>query len=483
MSNVLSIDIGTSSISVLVLSLDDDRVLSSVSAPNASNVPKLAHGRHEQHPVQIWEIVSGLIDRALAAGRPNTAIDALIVTGQMHGVLLIDENVAPLTNLITWRDQRARDARTVSRLNQDPSNAERCGCALRPGYGAGTLHVMFGDTDFAKSYDQKGVFAVTIVDFITAKLSGEIVTAPSMAASWGILNISSDSWDDALLADLRIPRNLLPPIKRAGTSIGTVREGLRKKWPACEAAIVCAGVGDNQASVAASLPISEGASLINVGTGAQVSVVTSNAMFHQSIEIRPFVLGYNIAVGSSLCGGWAYTYIAELFQSLALALTGESMDLQAVYRRMNTLAAGASHDCDGLEMETAFLGLRHDPTRKGSLYDIDAHNLTPANICRSAVRGIVKELFDAYKAMNIESTSIYLAGNAVRNIPIMVDEIEALWSQRPREIGGHEEAALGAAYIAALISGLIDPRDPSTTQSTAAERFSVEAALMQAACK
>ncbi len=105
---VLGLDLGTSKLCAVALSTDERRVLAVRSAPNDADVPDLPPDRHEQDPAKILDRSLELVRELLAEDAVEAEdVTGLCVTGQMHGVLLVDRDLRPVTPLVTWRDRSA----------------------------------------------------------------------------------------------------------------------------------------------------------------------------------------------------------------------------------------------------------------------------------------------------------------------------------------------------------------------------------------
>ena len=92
MQIILSVDIGTTSISVLALDVSSWRVITVQSINNDSSINDVPQGFHEQDPNVILATVQKLIGQTLTCLIEHQyqikVIEAMVVTGQMHGILL-----------------------------------------------------------------------------------------------------------------------------------------------------------------------------------------------------------------------------------------------------------------------------------------------------------------------------------------------------------------------------------------------------------
>jgi sugar (pentulose or hexulose) kinase len=443
MSILLAVDIGTTKLCALALDASSGNPLAILTCPNDSEIPGLERDQHEQDPRRILMLSYGLLQDLLKQ-EPlrGQAVAGLGLTGQMHGVLLVDEQLEPLTNLITWRD--ARSAADISfwqeRIGMDAP--ARLGCLLAAGYGGPSLAWLA-----RKSSLPANARALSIAGFLAASLCGEAACDPTHAASWGLYDVLSGGWDLPTAAALGIDPHILPALQPAAMPLGYLSGAARKRLGLPSGIPVCSPLGDNQAGVYGLANGDRSALMLNLGTGGQVSTPRSTYAYNPALETRPMPFGGFIQVGASLCGGWSYAYLRQFFQAILREIGGIELPDEMVYARMNDLAEQA--ESEGLVFDTRFNGSRLEPGLRGSLSGIDSHNLTPAALSRSLVAGMLQELFDLAQAAGLQDVRrVVAAGNAVRKNPLLPQLIARRFGL-PCEISEHrEEAALGAARAA-----------------------------------
>ncbi|MFH1550022.1 MAG: FGGY family carbohydrate kinase [Planctomycetota bacterium] len=439
MKIILSLDIGTTKISALALSVETLQPLAVISAPNSAAVPGLPPERHEQNPLRIRDDCLNLLSALPGNDAVHTdAVVGIAISGQMHGVLLADSSLMCLTNLITWRDRR-----TVG--FDGPDNAEETGSRLCAGYGGVTLNWLVKNGALPRD-----AVALTIADYIAASLTGKIATEPTHAASWGIFSLRNNRWDAALIEHLGIPRTALPEIRPSSRPLEKLSAETAGALGLSPEVMVCSPLGDNQAAFVGAAGFSGDAAVVNIGTGAQVSIPQKKFTYVKPFETRPMPFGGFILVGASLCGGWAYEYLKDFFGATVRGIAGIELDDNAIYERMNALAEKAG-EMTGLLADTRFSGTRSDPRVRGSISNIDTGNLAPGNLARAFTTGIVRELADIMSDAGIANREHVIAcGNAVRKNPLITRVIGRIFGV-PCFVGQiQEEAALGAAYAAAV---------------------------------
>ena len=411
-TQAIGIDIGTTSICGVVIDTETGEMLHSVTKNSNAFLEGTASWEKIQSVEKINTIATEILDSLLSE---ETAV--IGVTGQMHGIVYVDENGACLSPLYTWQDGRG---------NQpfgDTTYAEFLGSSS--GYG----HV----TDFYNRQnnlvpEQARTFC-TIQDYFVMQLCGR--TEPMVhitdAASFGLFDLA----EKRFTCDSNI--DVVEGYQIAGTY---------KNIP------VSAAIGDNQASVLSCLSTDRDL-LINVGTGSQVSVICDKLLKAENIEIRPFFEGKYLAVGAALCGGRAYAVLKDFYKSLLSMVS--NVDDSAVYGMMNQLL---HEEGEALTVDTRFDGTRADKTLRGGIHDISVDNFTPAALTKGVLQGMVKELYDMYLAMGTNIEGIVGSGNGIRKNKALAQAAETMFA-RPLKIPCHtEEAAFGAALYGMISAGI-----------------------------
>ena len=179
----LGIDIGTSKVCVVVFDIDLLKVVATYSAPNTATVDTVAASfLHEQDPEGIWRICVTLIQQIPSS---LEKIVSITITGQMHGLLILDEQHIPTINFITWRD---------GRLSKASANLDYCsenGCSIRVGYGASTLLAL----NEYSLLDEESYTVCSITSFIMGKLCGDYRVDETLAASFGVFSLEKSDWN------------------------------------------------------------------------------------------------------------------------------------------------------------------------------------------------------------------------------------------------------------------------------------------------
>lgn len=467
----LGLDIGTTTMTALVLDVTTGNVVAVKTAPNACDITSPSdrkQGRSEWDAAQIITCALDVVKQAVAEAGPMEGIG---ITGQMHGMLLIDPSGQPVGPFIGWQDRRGMEAMPGSeatyvahlrQLAKELGAFER-GCRPHPGY-LGTSLFWLKQQNALPS----GASATFLPDFAAAHLTGtHPATDATNAAGSGLFDTRDRCWRKDLLDRLGLHQGLLPDLVPSGTPIGGVTPTIAERTGLKPGTPVCAACGDNQASFAGSVGDYASSVLVNVGTGGQVSVYMPQAHPTDELEARPFMDGGFLLVGAGLVGGRSYAWLRDFFRGIGQAFFGATGD-EDLYAVMNRLAGQIPPGSDGLICEPLFTGTRREPDRRGIWRNVGATNFTPGHLARALMEGLAEQFARLYGEMDTPNAGRRMqligAGNGIRKNALLRDILSARFSM-PLKMPRHtEEAAFGAALMGAVSTGVFpDIKTAGTT--------------------
>jgi sugar (pentulose or hexulose) kinase len=460
MSVVIGIDLGTTTVTALALDARTGDVVATATVPNAAEITSAAdkaRGRSEWDARAIAETACACLRDV--AGRVRPA--GLGLTGQQHGVVVVDD-LRPLTPLVNWQDRRGEEAyaggpltyveEAIRRAGADAPR--RTGCRLAAGYMGVTLFWMRSNGLLPAA--GKACF---LADYFGALLTGTApVTDPTCAASSGILDVRAGAWDAGLVAALGLPLALFPEVRPSGAPLGPLTAALAGATGLPEGLPVFGGVGDNQASFLGSVADRGDSVLVNVGTGGQVSAYADGFGFDPLLETRPFPGGGYLLACAGLCGGRSYALLERFFRQAGEQLCGAPAG-EPLYAAMNRLADSAPRGAGGLVCEPFFTGTRHRPELRASWAGASAENFTPANVTRALLEGMARAFRAGYDAIGRAGGGgkgrLVGAGNGLRENAVLARCVADEFGLPLRVPRHREEAAYGAALLAAAGAGLV----------------------------
>lgn len=425
----MGIDIGTTSISMVMLDEENGALIARETVNHASFIDDGCPVGKAQDVGRIISIVMEKYAALVSAhGRPC----CIGLTGQMHGMLYVDKDGEAVSPLYTWQDGRGNlpmaDGRTYAQALREYG-------AAASGYGL-TTHFYMKQNGLVPA---NAASMATISDYLAMKLTGNKmpVLGADMAASWGCFDLKEKAF--------RMADELLPRVVKGYAIVGETPDGVP----------VMVSAGDNQASVIGSVRDMEGTVLLNIGTGSQVSLGTDRYFdCGGAIELRPCADQYILA-GSGLCGGRAYAMLEQFYREAA------GSDAPCYDRMLQQATAFVDqYGMDAAwEVRTTFSGTRSNPDERGSIRGIGVQNFRPGALTAGLVAGILGELNECYRGM-IDMTGaparfMVGSGNGLRKNPLMRRLAEEMFGLRLHIPAHMEEAAYGAALCALTASGRV----------------------------
>jgi xylulokinase len=451
MSYMVGIDVGTSGAKTLLIDADGNVIASALEEyPLHTPRPLWA----EQHPEDWWRATMGSIGAVLSrAGVRPVEIVGLGLTGQMHGMVALDEQGQVLRPCIMWNDQRTgvQCAEIMQTVGRERFLALTGNLAL-PGF---TAPKILWVRDNEPEVYQRIAQVLLPKDYIRYRLTGDYATEVSDAAGTVLLDVAHRRWSREVLEALNIPEEWLPRCYESPEVTGNVSQaaaratGLRADLP------VVGGGGDNAAAAIGSGIVREGVISASVGTSGVVFAHTDEIKLDPQARLHSFchavpgrwhVMGVMLSAGGSL--RWLRDTIAGPEREVA---QWAGMD---PYELLDRQAARVPPGCEGLLFLPYLTGERTpypDPNARGAFVGLTLRHGKGA-LVRAVLEGVAYGLRDSLellRALEIPIRQVRALGGGARS---------RLWRQIMADIFGVELVTIniteGAAYGAALLAGV-----------------------------
>ena len=442
--NRMGIDIGTTTVSIVLVEKETGKLVARETMNHESFLP----GETPENKIQDSEkIFAVTIEKIKELIRAYGSPEGIGFTGQMHGMLYLDEEGNAVSPLYTWQDGSGNlpleGGKTSVELLRDLVDSPGM---LATGYGLVTHFYL----TITGKIPAEAVKMTTISDYIAMKLCGgqSPVIGADMAASWGFFDLEKRQFrlEDMKKAGMDI--SYLPEVAKKHCLIGNTVE-----MEAIPAGIpVTVSMGDNQASFLGAVGELQNAVVVNVGTGSQVSFVSENYVSGEgTIELRPYMDDSYLLAGSSLCGGRAYAMLEQFYREAA-GKTEESF-YDVMYKQAQEFVEKYGTEA-AWKVRTSFSGTRTNPKEKGQITGIGVENFHPGALTVGVIKGILEELYEQYRVMSRitgkKADHLVGSGNGIRKNKMMQKLAEEMFGL-PMEIPAcQEEAACGAAMISFL---------------------------------
>jgi xylulokinase len=259
---MLGIDLGTSSVKVIVL--DTQGRTLSVSKGNYKVMAPLP-GWAESDPSAWWRATVSTVQAAVTQA-PQDTITAIGLSGQMHGIVPTNKEGQPTRAALLWADTRA-EAELARYQALPTSMLERLANPLVPGM-AGPLLCWLADHE-ATSY-QATRWALQPKDWLRLCLTDSIATDPSDASATLLYDLPADRWADDVIAALSLKRDLFAPISQSGVLAGTLSARAAEALGLSPGLPVATGAADTAAAALGTGLLAPGPIQLTLGTGAQL---------------------------------------------------------------------------------------------------------------------------------------------------------------------------------------------------------------------
>ncbi|MDO9416748.1 xylulokinase [Pararhizobium sp.] len=237
----LAIDVGTGSVRAALV--DVAGAIVSIKAREHDQIVA-QFGWAEQRPADWWDGVLDTIGAVLAAiPDARRRITAVVACGQMHATVLVDDSgnltrgSAPL-----WNDKRTIDIVTAFEKNNPAETylAESGNPATPAWPGFKLAWLRDNDPD---AYN-RAAFVLMPKDYINLRLTGEIAMDEGDASCSFLMNPTSRSWSDQMIARLGLDRRKLPPIRKPLDILGWITAQAAKETGLLEGTPVLVGGAD-----------------------------------------------------------------------------------------------------------------------------------------------------------------------------------------------------------------------------------------------
>ncbi len=424
MAKLLGIDVGTSGCKVLLLD-ENGTVLKQAASEYPLSVPKPMWS--EQNPDDWWTGVQKCIEEIGEEG-----LDAIGVTGQMHGAVFLDENDEVIRPAILWNDQRTvEECADIDRtVGPDSVRAITCNPPLT-GFQAPKIL-------WVRKHEPENFARIKTVllpkDYIRFKLTGEKVTEVSDASGTGLFDVPNRKWSDEMLRLLGLDSHMFPRCVESDEVTGRTKHGVP----------VVGGGGDQAAGAVGTGAVEPGIISVSLGTSGVVFTAITDANYDHAGAAHTFCHSNRKwhAMGVMLSCGGALRWYRD---TLCPGLSYDDISMEA-----SRVAPGAEGLCF-LPYLTGERCPHNDPYARSAFAGITLGH-TRAHFSRAVFEGITFGLMEGMELL------IGL-GALVSEIRVTSGGAKSpFWIQMLADVFGRPCSTLecdeGPAYGAAILAGV-----------------------------
>lgn len=435
----LGIDVGTTGIKALVVN-GNGQVMDQYHRRLELRVPK--PGWAEQEPEDWLKAVLDILKEVAKVYQ----IQSISFSGQMHSLVMLDQDDQVLRKAILWCDQRTT---VPCKEATDKIGGEQVviGLIANPILEGFTLGKILWVKENEPEHYQRIKKVMMPKDYICLKLGGEYGTDYSDASGTAYFNVHESRWSNDLLDMLNIPPTILPPVFESHSVRGVLRKDLAKAlgW---NNTLIVSGGADN-AVAAYGIGISKpGDTMVSIGTSGTVLTATEKGepdfdgkihFFHHVLPGQKYYMGVMLSAAHSL--NW-------FLKTFDIRWSFEDLE-----KKISQIKPGAG----GLLFLPYLNGERtplRDPNARGVLFGMSSKTTTE-EVIRAVIEGVTFGLRDSFELIKDKTQvkTIRVVGGGAKNkvwCSIIADNLKMPISVPENDEGG----AYGAAMLAAKGAGI-----------------------------
>jgi len=450
-SCLLGIDVGTTGSKALLIDADGEvRAAATAEYPMFTPRPLWA----EQDPADWWDGTVESVRRVLdeASVRPEQ-VAGVGLTGQMHGLVLLDGRGEVLRPCIMWNDQRtaAECAAITGRVGAERV-LQLTGNPVLPGFTAPKL--LWVRRHEPKVYERVAKVLLP-KDYVRYRMTGGFFGEVSDASGSALFDVGRRRWSDEMLEALDVPRRWLPEVTESPVVSAHVSAEAAGATGLPEGTPVVGGGGDQAAQAVGTGVVSEGIVSVTLGTSGVVFAssdvyrVEPQGRLHAFCHAVPdtwHLMGVMLSAAGSF--RWYRDTLGEMERVRAAEGGRDAYDL------LTEAAAGVEPGCEGLIFLPYLTGERTpypDPHARGVFFGLTLRH-TKAHLTRAVLEGVsygLRDSLELMRGLGLSIEQVRVSGGGARS---------ALWRQILADVFGIEIVTVnvteGAAYGAALLAGV-----------------------------
>lgn len=440
MNNYIGIDLGTSGLKAVLVS-EDGQVKGIGFGSYPIDIPQ--SGYAEQDPLLWYNTLCMAVRQAVAkADVSPKEIRGIGISGHMHGTVLLDQAGHVLHPAVLWCDQRTEQEKSdvIKQIGMD-----QLGQWVQNNVNAGfqSLTLLWFRRHMPKLFEQTA-HVLLPGDYLRYRLTGEISTERTGAASTLLFDNQHFCWNQKMLNSLGLSKDILPDERHSPTEIaGVLTAQAAEDTGLWQGLPVAFGGGDQPMGMIGNGLLKPGDASITLGTAGQVCVPSSVLLFDTKLRTNTFAYVPEntwYVMGATLNACLAFNWFLEK----VLGVTN--------LKEIDAEAEAAVPGSKGLLFLPYLTGERtphQDAHARGGFYNLNlSHNR--GDMVRAVMEGVAYSLLDAMHViqnMGLPVEHLLISGGGAKS---------HVWRQMIADIFGcplrmtvnTEQAGLGAALCA-----------------------------------
>ena len=435
----IGVDLGTSAVKLLLMD-EEGKIVNIVSREYPLYFPH--PGWSEQKPEDWWEQSKEGI-RELVKDVDKSQVAGISFGGQMHGLVILDENDNVIRPAILWND--GRTAKQTDYLNTVIGKEKLSEYTANIAFAGFTAPKILWVKENEPDNFAKICKIMLPKDYLAYRLSGAFVSDYSDASGMLLMDVKNKCWSKEMAEICGISLEMLPELHESFDAVGTLKPEAAAELGLPETCKVVAGAGDNAAAAVGTGTVGDG--MCNVSLGTSGTVFISSSKFgvdsHNALHAFAHADGHYHLMGCMLsaasCNKWWSEEILKTKDFVAEQAPIQKLGENQVFFLPYLMGERSPHN--NPDARGTFIGLTMDTTRE---------DMTQAVL--EGVAFAIRDSFEVAKSLGIQIERTKICGGGAKS-PLWKKILAAVLNLKLDLIESEEGPGYGGAILAAVGCG------------------------------
>ncbi|MGE6486978.1 gluconokinase [Paenisporosarcina sp. NPDC076898] len=457
---MLGVDIGTTSTKA-VLFTESGEIIHQENNGYPLHTPDISTA--EQNPEEIFQAVVKSISNVMKlSGIAQEELLFISFSSAMHSVIAIDENDQPLTQCITWADNRSEAwARKIKKELNGHEVYKRTGTPIHPMSPLSKIAWIVNDRPELAAKVKK---YIGIKEYVFKKFFDRYVVDHSLASAMGMMNLKNLDWDEEALQIAGVTSEQLSELVPTTTIFSDCNPKFAKKLGISPQTAFVIGASDGVLSNIGVNAIGKGEVAVTIGTSGAIRTVIDRPQTDEKGRIFCYALTEKhwVIGGPVNNGGMVLRWIRDEFASSEVE-TAKRLGIDP-YEVLTKIAERVRPGADGLLFHPYLAGERAplwNPDVRGSFFGLTMSH-KKEHMIRAALEGVIYNLYTVFLALlevmdepvvRIQATGGFARSDVWRQMMADIFDLEVVVPE------SYESSCLGACILGLYATGKIDSFD------------------------
>ena len=416
------------------------------------------NGWAEQDPQDWWNAACRTLREVMAqSGVDPKDVKGLGISGQMHGLVMLDKEGKVLRRSIIWCDQRT--ARQCEEITQLVGKERLIQITANPALTGFTASKILWVRENEPQLYARCAHILLPKDYVRYRLTGEFATEVSDASGMQLLDVPKRQWSQEVLEKLQIDPAMLAKVYESPEITGEVTQAAAELTGLAPGTPVVGGAGDNAAAAVGTGVVEDGKAFTTIGTSGVVFAHTDKISIDPKGRVHTFccaVPGAWHVMGVTQGAGLSLKWFRDNFcQAEKDTAAGMGVD---PYVLMDQEAAQSPIGCNQLLYLPYLMGERTphlDPDCRGVFFGLSAIH-TKRDMLRAVMEGVTysqRDSVEILRGMGIQLSEMLACGGGGSS-PLWRQMLADTYNCPVKTVKSKEGPALGVAILAGVGAGL-----------------------------